>query len=546
MYSLLKTFEYVLKENFITFIKGVTFAIHLNFVFFFLYVLCRWKIINITRLLKGRVVDQHGEFSKFPTPSRIFPSLSVPSIQINAGQSVSESCSWLNTFLNDIYFKMSDGELIRTIKENVMEKFINAKLAIIENEYNKLIGKIVLSDLSVRSLPTITAVHVTSAEGVEKDVAIVFDFEYHGGITFQIITKDSVIGSVKFDARLDYFKSKFVLHFVRPADGEKQWILSLSEAPRISIVLGVGKHNLSGIARIIQKALHDLLQKNIVYPNLYKYVVRNNLVGFKNSLFKIDDSKDSHYAIKVVRGRNLPIKHDLKGPFVIVSYGEKSFKTSTAKCLPSPIFGSTFHFNFQDKISTVKISICQKNKLSKNIFTLAQFEFPLALFTKTFQRLRFRLDGSVLNEFNRMASYISFDLIYYEKKVGENVLEPLAKFMYGTEADLRIKEVASKPKKKTSNFLTILKATTRDSKKALTSFSSSDLIRYLDGQSTYANSDIQFVQNNLREKTSGLSRFWGQQMEILRGSKRGEASYAAFSDISDSIDKLSKDIIKLV
>ena len=50
---------------------------------------------------------------------------------------------------------------------------------------------------------------------------------------------------------------------------EKQWIISLTKESRISIVLGVGKHNLSGAARIIQKALHDLLQNNIFYPNLY-------------------------------------------------------------------------------------------------------------------------------------------------------------------------------------------------------------------------------------------------------------------------------------
>ncbi len=34
-----------------------------------------------------------------------------------AGTSISESCGWLYTFINDIYFRMNDGELIRTIKE---------------------------------------------------------------------------------------------------------------------------------------------------------------------------------------------------------------------------------------------------------------------------------------------------------------------------------------------------------------------------------------------------------------------------------------------
>ena len=77
------------------------------------------------------------------------------------------------------------------------------------------------------SLPVITAVHIATPSAVEQDVALVF--EYHRGITFQIITKSPVIGSVKFDGRLDYFESKFVVHFVTRSN-EKQWIISLSEA----------------------------------------------------------------------------------------------------------------------------------------------------------------------------------------------------------------------------------------------------------------------------------------------------------------------------
>lgn len=529
----------LLAECVLPLMRGVAFVVHLDCCLFFIYALYKWDFINLTY---GATRPDPKEFTRLRCPSQIQLPDSVGSLE--PGHALSESCGWLNTFINDIYFRMNDGQLIGTIKENFMEKFINTKIAAIKNEYNKLVGKIVLSDLSIKSLPTITAVHVATFQGAHHDVALIFDFEYHGGITFQIITKSPVIGSVQFDARLDYFKSKFVLYLSTGAAGEKQWIMSLSEAPRISIELGVGKHSLSGAARIIQKALHDLLQKNIVYPNLYKYVVRNNLVGFRNSLFKIDDAKGNHYAIKVVRGRNLPIKHDLKGPFVTVSYGEKTFKTGTGKCIPSPLFGATFHFVFQEKVTSVKIGICQKDKLSGTVRTLAHFEFPLVLFTKSFHRVRFRLDGSVLSEFNRMAAYLSVDLIYYEKQ--ESVLEPLAHFLYGSEAELRLRDAEMQGKKKSSNLLTILKATKKESKKPAVSYSSSDLMKFLDGQPSASRSDVQFLQNNLREKTTGLSRFWGQQMEILRGSKKGEASFASLSDISDLINKLSQDILKFL
>lgn len=529
----------LLRDCLLPLVRGIVFVLHLDCCLFFIYALHKWNIINLTY---GATRPDPTEFTRLQFPTKITPPESVKTLA-TAGTSISESCGWLNTFINDIYFRMNDGELIRTIKENFMEKFINSKIAAIKNEYNKLVGKIVLSDLTIKSLPTITAVHVATAQGIDQDAALIFDFEYHGGITFQIVTKSPVIGSVKFDTRVDYFKSKFVLHLAERS-GEKQWIFSLSEAPRISIELGVGKHSLSGAARIIQKALHDLLQKNIVYPNLYKYVVRNNLIGFKNSLFKIDDAKGNHYAIKIVRGRNLPIKHDLKGPFVTVTYGERSFKSGTGKCIPSPLFGATFHFVFQEKVGNVKIAVAQKDKLSGHIRTLAQFEFPLALFTKSFHRVRFGLDGSVLSEFNRMASYISVDLIYYEKR--ESVLEPLAHFLYGSEAELRLKDAGLQTKKKTSNLLTILKATKKEPKKPQVSYSSSDLLKYLEGQQTTSRSDVQFLQNNLRDKTTGLSRFWGQQMEILRGSKKGEASFASLSDISDSINNLSQDILKFL
>ena len=229
-----------------------------------------------------------------------------------------------------------------------------------------------------------------------------------------------------------------------------------------------------------------------------------------------------------------------------MSYGDKTFKTGTAKCIPSPLFGATFHFMFQEKAANVKIFICQKNKLPKQIQTLAQFEFPLALFTKSFRRIRFKFDGALLKEFNRMASYLSVDLIYYEKEKDENILEPIAYFLYGTEADVKLKDVEIKPKKKTSKLLTVLKATTRESKKLAASFASSDLLKYLDGQPSGSLADIQFVQNNLREKIAGLSRFWGQQMEILKGTKKGEISFASLSDIPHSINKLSQDILKFL
>lgn len=114
-----------------------------------------------------------------------------------------------------------------------------------------------------------------TTSSVGKEVAVAFDFEYNGGITFQIVAKASVVGPVKFDARMDYFKSRLVIQYVKNAseEGFPSWSVSLSEAPKISIVLGVGKHNFSGVARIIQKILHDSLQNIIVYPNMYKFVV---------------------------------------------------------------------------------------------------------------------------------------------------------------------------------------------------------------------------------------------------------------------------------
>ncbi len=350
------------------------------------------------------------------------------------------------------------------------------------------------------------------------------------------------MGSVKFDTRVDYFKSKFVLHLAERS-GEKQWIFSLSEAPRISIELGVGKHNLSGAARIIQKALHDLLQKNIVYPNLYKYVVRNNLIGFKNSLFKIDDAKGNHYAIKIVRGRNLPIKHDLKGPFVTVTYGEKSFKSGTGKCIPSPLFGATFHFVFQEKIGNVKIAVAQKDKLSGHIRTLAQFEFPLACLPN--HSIVLDLVWMVLYWVNSIEWPLIFQLICLLRETRECAWTTCS-FLVWKWSRASFEGCRTTNKKKTSNLMTILKATKKEPKKPQISYSSSDLLKYLEGQQSTSRSDVQFLQNNLRDKTTGLSRFWGQQMEILRGSKKGEASFASLSDISDSINNLSQGILKFL
>ena len=265
------------------FLSGLLNALCATCSLFFLAVLCLWNVIPFWKLLDlASAPTPWEEFISFVKKPSIFPQPSTPQCSITPSHSLSESCCWLNNFLQDIYFRMADGELIRTIKETVIEPQINAKLAAIQSEYNKFTGKITLTDLSIRSLPTLTAVHSMTNSSVGKEVAVAFDFEYNGGITFQIVAKPSVVGPVKFDARMDYFKSRLVIQYVKNASGFPSWSVSLSEAPKISIVLGVGKHNFSGIARIIQKILHDSLQNIIVYPNMYKFVVQPQHIGFGN------------------------------------------------------------------------------------------------------------------------------------------------------------------------------------------------------------------------------------------------------------------------
>lgn len=529
--------EHIFVEFGIPFFRGVAVAVKLNGCIFFIYVLCKWRIIDLISIFG---ISHHPDLEKstaFVKKPKLFPTLFTPSVPITPTQGFSESASWLNLLISDFAFKMADGEFVHGLRESIILK-LNKKIDAIESEYKNLVGKIIISDLSIKSMPIITAVHSTTASGVDNDVGIVFDFEYNGGITFQIFSKNTLIGAFKFDARLDYFKSKLAVHFKNKC--EKSWSISLSEAPKISIVLGLGKHNLYRVAKIIQKFLFDRIQSTLVYPNIYKYIIRDNIIGFSNAMFKVDDCKPFHYAIKVVRGRNLPIKKDWKPPFVTVSYADKEHRCSTQKTVVSPLFGATFAFVPQEKHAFLHLSVAQKSYTSRSVFSVASFDFSVALFTKNFKRVRFDLEGRVLEASDWLKdTYISVDLIYYEKN-DPATSGDIAKFLYGPDALQKIKELPSL-KRKTSKFMSILKAT-RNTKANSISFSSSDLIKYLDGQSSAVYSDLQFVQNNLREKSNGLSRFWNQQIEILKGSKNGETSLAALSVISKNIHVLSQDI----
>lgn len=125
------------------FLQGFLTALCATCSLFFVANLCRWNVVPLFKLLdlacEPTPLQEILTFVKKPS---IFSQPSTPQCSISPSHSLSESCCWLNAFLQDIYFRMADGELIRTIKGTVIEPQINAKLAAIQSEYNKITGKI--------------------------------------------------------------------------------------------------------------------------------------------------------------------------------------------------------------------------------------------------------------------------------------------------------------------------------------------------------------------------------------------------------------------
>ena len=154
------------------------------------------------------------------------------------------------------------------------------------------------------------------------------------------------------------------------------------------------------------------------------------------------------------------------------------------------------------------------------------------------------MDGSLLKQFSKAACYLSLDIIYYTKS-DNNELAYLAKFLYAENASAKIK--AAEAKKKKGSLTKVINIMTLTGKKAKKNFTPADLVENLDGKSCETGIfDAQFLQNVLREKSSGLTRFWYQQMEILKGSKNSVALILSLSDVSKAIKTLCGNISNLL
>lgn len=579
----------------------------LGFLFWWFSFLFRWGVVDVLRLLRGRKVvpdvERMQDFAVSPNPK--FPTPYIKSLPISPMHSASsdaclfttETCSWLNTFLHELYFRLDDGELINSTREAIAQK-LREKLALISSDYRAFVGKLQICDFSLRSIPLITAVRCRTANGLNKDVAIVFDVEFHGGIGCTISSRDTVLGSCKVQARFDYYKTSIVLHETSDrSESERCVILSASDAPCITVSLGFGKHNMKSVAKIIERIFNGRVNEFFVFPNHYKYLIRKTHLGFQNTLFKVNwegsipAASAGYYIIRVARARNLvtaqePTEADWKGVFATIAYGDKIWKTSVGKSprgrplgFQSPVWQTTFHFSPKsDRPATVKITLSQKHRKSKAVKVLYQFDLSLALFTQTSQRLRLRMDGSaVLSEMpfseRSKSTYISLDVLYYKNDVSllQRQLQDISLFLFGKpvlQAGSESAQFVEKRKKRSLfSLLTGKKphssstekrpdqagqASGRSSKVTI----SPDLSTFLDGKSSPKPSPTQknmpecnspppsnalpfgnlpILRTMFREKVSGLSKFWSQQQELILGSKNSQTQMLTLSDVTRSL-----------